>query len=317
MTTYFPDIPLKQKLETFYDDPVALEDVSLEELVFDLKHGIKDAGKLHLYHAVFVMQQTLEHIVRLRTQPLLFEKFRLEQLNKYNIEKADLDLPLSPASTPEITPDVTPEVASLTGLNTDYKEASPETEEEDTEAVYIPLEVLVANTSLDVKLVPQANILRVDLCQPTTQNSHLLKSFNLMKPPKLLVSEFLQRIEQYSPAISISAYVHASLMMFKLCVLLDVVPLTPHNVHRFILSSIRCCTKNLDDVYQKQRLFSTVVGVLQKDLYKLEVGFLYLCNFKLVVDEEMLNLFLKGLFVDLVGFCEVNDLSEATAQVSE
>ena len=81
---------------------------------------------------------------------------------------------------------------------------------------------------------------------------------------------------------------------------MDVLPLSMFNVHRVILSLIRCLTKKLEDVYQSQTNYATVVGVSKKDLFKLEVGFLFLCNFQLVVGEQILNDFVKLAYVDLL-----------------
>ncbi|KAM9916768.1 hypothetical protein OXX80_013491 [Metschnikowia pulcherrima] len=99
-------------------------------------------------------------------------------------------------------------------------------------------------------------------------------------------------------------------MIYKLCVLLDVVTLTPLNVYRFILASLRCSTKKLEDVHQKQKSFATVGGVAPKDLGKIEVSFLYLLNFKLVVSEHILDRFLTKDFVALRAFCDGLDREE-------
>lgn len=136
------------------------------------------------------------------------------------------------------------------------------------------------------------------------QADHLLKCFGLVKAPPITIEQFLLRIKTYSPLVSVSVYIHSAYMLFKLCVLLDVMELTPLNVYRFILALIRCLTKKLEDIYQKQKSFATVGGVALKDLCKIEVSFLYLLNFKLVVSEYILNHFLTRDFLALRAFCK-------------
>lgn len=136
------------------------------------------------------------------------------------------------------------------------------------------------------------------------QADHLLRCFGLAKVPPITISQFLARIKTYLPLVSVSVYIHSAYMLFKLCVLLDVVQLTPLNVYRFILALIRCLTKKLEDIYQKQKNFATVGGVALLDLCKIEISFLYLLNFKLVVSEYILNHFLTQDFLALRTFCK-------------
>ncbi|ODV78455.1 uncharacterized protein CANTADRAFT_26545 [Suhomyces tanzawaensis NRRL Y-17324] len=326
------DIPLKPPVETFVDDPTSLDECSIDELMFDLTHGIKNINKLHVFHAILVLSQTLQDIIKLQEHPALFEQFRATQLAKFGIE-------LSAVRTPEIdqiglmkygnshssTPPSSPplkftklnEPSSFSLAENDfgqYAEATPESQDEEGEedAPFVPIEQLVKSTSLDEvetpidSSCPERFRKEFFSCQKNkrlVQNSHLLKSFNLVKLPPLLITDFLLRIKTYSSSISVSSYIHSALLMFKLSVLLDIVPLTQMNAYRFILASIRCSTKNLEDVYQKQKSFATVGGVSPKDLFKVEVGFLYLCNFKLIIGESLLNQFLTSLFLDLRNFC--------------
>ncbi|KAG7195073.1 uncharacterized protein KQ657_004189 [Scheffersomyces spartinae] len=183
-------------------------------------------------------------------------------------------------------------------------------DEHDECGPYIPIEELTTTADLDPHNVLDRTDewLRKELnynmtSKITQQNGHLLKLFDLIKKPPLSIEDFLNRIKTYSPSVSVSCYIHSAFLLFKMTILLDVIPLTDYNAYRFILGVIRCSTKKLEDVYQKQSAFATVGGVSQKDLFKIEVGFLYLSNFKLVVTEENLNFYLKEHFTDLVDFC--------------
>ncbi|RLV94188.1 hypothetical protein JA1_001991 [Spathaspora sp. JA1] len=182
-------------------------------------------------------------------------------------------------------------------------------------AAYIPIQSLVEDSNLEATPFPitDINIEKIksqvlNSSRKRSQNQHLLKVFNLVKVPPVSIEQFLLRIKQYSPSISVTSYIHSAFTMFKMTVLLDLIPLTMNNVYRFIVASIRCATKNIEDVYQKQKVFATVVGVSLKDLYRIEVGFLYLCDFKVIVGELMLNKFLSHEFSDLCEFIKVSNL---------
>ncbi|KAG2732999.1 hypothetical protein G9P44_003989 [Scheffersomyces stipitis] len=370
------DIPLKPLQETFVDDPTSLEEIYIDELIFDLEHKLKNINKLSIFHAIYILSQSVQNIIKLQSDPVLFQQFKNEQLAKYNIDFSSSSCsssstvtdshesdsheftrvsshsllrshtpPLSPPlkfaklsqpiypqysfkeSTPdslaneEVTPDSIEERKELEAES--EAQRSPFTEQEDDdeqveepkEPPYIPIEQLVKELKLDPVSDPVTN-LNLDSFKKEVlfnrdskrieQNQHLLKIFNLVKVPPLTIDEFLLRIKTYSSSISVSAYIHTASMMFKLCILLDIIPLSPVNVYRFILASLRCSTKKLEDVYQKQKSFATVGGVSTRDLYRLEVGFLYLCNFKLVLGEATLNKFLNQDFVDLHTFVKEN-----------
>ena len=194
--------------------------------------------------------------------------------------------------------------------------------EENEEVKIISIESLVASTSLDTIDKPitalSRNRLQVDLdyfqqAQINNQVQLLLKTFNLVKIPNISLEKYLIRIKTYSSSISVLSYIHSACMIYKLSVLFGVVPLSQHNAYRLLLALIRCLTKKLEDLYQKQKSFATVGGVSQKELFKIEVGFLYLCNFRVVVGQALLNNFLHSDFLDLHNFC-VEHFKEETSQ---
>ncbi|KAL7665717.1 Cyclin [[Candida] zeylanoides] len=223
-------------------------------------------------------------------------------------ERAD-----SPPSSPPL---------KLARLSNNYdespiREATPdslfdrqEAKEDAVEFSIIPIEQLVKSANIDVVCdngrTPQKDLEDELVYNGSSkirqQQAYILKGFALAKRPSLSVEEFLKRLHTYSPSISVSVFIHSAYMMFKLCVLLNVVELDELKVHRFILASIRCSTKKLEDIHQKQKAFATVGGVSGKELFRMEVGFLYLNNFKMMVGEKMLEAFLKGSFLDLKRF---------------
>ena len=85
------EIPtLKPPRETFVDEPKSLEDVNLEELIYDLQNGSKNVNNLHLYHSIFILSKTLQFIIKLQEHPDLYNEFRSQQLNRLGINENDL-----------------------------------------------------------------------------------------------------------------------------------------------------------------------------------------------------------------------------------
>lgn len=339
-----PEIQLKVNSLSFIDLPECLEEVNIEDFIVDLQEGSKNIHNLHLYHCMRILCVTLQDIILLQKDRKLFNEFRKQQLAKYEIEidikemEGEVDFkdddPSSESDTSRSTSPILFENAGededtslmediirkrrlLNPKTIDESESKEETKS--SEPYYIPIESLVKDTKLDVVEFPitvhcipriQEEYNFAKEFKLSNQTAHLLKSFNLLQAPSLSIEEFLTRIKTYSPSISILSYVHAAYIMFKLCIILDMVPLTNLNVYRFIIGLIRCLTKCLEDVYQKQTPFATVGGVSTKILYKIELGFLYLCNFKLLVGEDILNNFLRTHLVELRDFCKKNINSE-------
>lgn len=345
------DIRLKPPHETFVDEPSSLEEIAIDELAFDLEHGLKDINKLNAFHAIAIFSSCLKDIIRLQTDELLFKKFRKQQLEKRQVNidilsdnkgngyannlKALSEKLRSPSVSPplkfarlhknfgeindDFLGDITPYSLSNEDIDESYTSDRTAGNEPSDEALvdppYIHIEELIEKTSIEKvsnQITSQgSDRLRTEIeyniaNKVNSQNTLLLKSFNLVNIPNKSLEQFLMRIKTYSSSTSVLVYIHSAYLIFKLCVLVDIVPLTEYNVHRFILGLIRCLTKKLEDVHQKQKSFATVGGVHTKDLFKIEMAFLYLCNFKLVTGEEILNTYLKEEFTQLRKFCNEN-----------
>ena len=352
---YVSDIPLKRPAETFVDDPASLDEVLLDELEFDLSHDIKDINKLHVFHAVAILNAMVLDLIRLSSDRALFDRFRREKLKAYSIDLDELstvaelsasfhddDLPLPVESigplgsyqmpsvdyldtqpVPEVadTLNARPKLLPDSPVQADDSDGESLSGEKKTDGVFILTESLLKLTSFDMIANPitehnhkrlYKEVLFHSNTKTRQQAEHLLKAFALAKVPRLTVEQFLLRIKTYLPNISVSVYIHSAHMLFKLCVLLDVAPLTHLNVYRFILALLRCLIKTLEDVYQTQESFATVGGVALKDLCKIEVSFLYLFNFKLMCSEFILDHFLMEEFVALRRFCRQNLPPEET-----
>lgn len=120
------------------------------------------------------------------------------------------------------------------------------------------------------------------------QKGLIIKRFWSRKPPEISVWDYLQRIHRLAP-LSTSVYLSASLYIYRLCIELQTILLTPLSVHRILLTSLRIACKTIEDINHKQKRFAMIGGVVPADLYRLEIAFLYLIDFDVRIDAQVLR----------------------------
>ncbi|CAN6654712.1 hypothetical protein TRVA0_027S01310 [Trichomonascus vanleenenianus] len=106
--------------------------------------------------------------------------------------------------------------------------------------------------------------------------------------PPISTWKYLCRLHHYCPN-STAVYLSAAVYIFRLCVVLKTFPLTTLCVHRLVLAAIRVAAKSLEDNLHVQKRFAIVGGVEPVDLYRLEIALLFLIDFDLKVDSEVLE----------------------------
>lgn len=335
-------VVLKTQHETFVDDPKSLDDVDSNELTSLLADGTKKLDNLHIFHSISILYNCLNNLIKLQQDERLLFEFRKKYFEKLNLqdvfnevfeEKSDSSnneslntLESSPPSSPPLkltkfsnfndlgqryTKETTPDSLDNRPIDTDIPNSDDAVTSDNQ--LFIPIDKLLKKTTLEPVQYPITSPcidrLRKEVQQSRkiryfSKHNHLQRVFNLLKPPSLTLEQYLIRIKTYSTSISVPVYIHAAYLIFKLCIFFDLVKLTELNVYRYVLSLIRCLTKILEDVYQKQKSFAIVGGVSRTELLRIEVGFLYMCNFNIIVGENMLNNFLKNEIPDLDRFVQ-------------
>lgn len=106
--------------------------------------------------------------------------------------------------------------------------------------------------------------------------------------PDINIWDYLQRIHKYCPN-STAVYIASAVYIYRLCLILQVIPLTTLCVHRLVLAAIRIASKSLEDVTYLQKRFATAGGVSPADLYRLEIAFLFLLDFDIKVDNKIMG----------------------------
>ncbi|KAK9320758.1 cyclin-domain-containing protein [Lipomyces orientalis] len=120
------------------------------------------------------------------------------------------------------------------------------------------------------------------------QRSIISRRFWSKSAPGIDIEKYLLRIHQYCP-ISTAVYLATSLYIYRLCIVNQAIPLTPLNVHRLVVAALRVASKSLEDINHLQKRFAKVGGLSEQELCRLEIGFLFLMDFDLKLDVDVLE----------------------------
>jgi len=115
------------------------------------------------------------------------------------------------------------------------------------------------------------------------QRERIALRFSSKSVPKISILDYLDRIRKYNDV--------RTPMLLTLAIYLDRLEypaLTELNIHRFVLAGLRIAAKFLEDLVWKHDRYAKVVGVSARELSRLELGFLFLTEFEIVVNNEQL-----------------------------
>lgn len=124
--------------------------------------------------------------------------------------------------------------------------------------------------------------------QEMEEKGQIIKRFWSKNAPPISIWDYLLRIQKFTP-MSTSVYLSASLYIYRLCIELRTILLTPLSVHRIILASLRIACKVIEDLNYKQARFAATGGVKPVDLYRLEIAFLFLIDFDVAINSTVLQ----------------------------
>ncbi|KAL9622830.1 MAG: hypothetical protein Q9160_002756 [Pyrenula sp. 1 TL-2023] len=128
----------------------------------------------------------------------------------------------------------------------------------------------------------------------TIQRDALARKFFSKRPPPISTEDYLLRLHRYCP-MSTAVYLAASHYINRLAVEEHILPVTPRNVHRLLLASLRVAMKALEDLSYPHNRFAKVGGVSEIELGRLEISFCFLTDFELKMDAEKLAYELRSL----------------------
>lgn len=135
---------------------------------------------------------------------------------------------------------------------------------------------------------PHEAIVHGSTAQPAVvQYAALVRKFYSKRPPPISLEDYLSRMHKYCP-MSTAVYLATSHYITHLAVTERICPVTPRNVHRLVLAGLRIAMKALEDLSWPHGRFAKVGGISEAELARLEIGFCFLMDFGLKVDESML-----------------------------
>ncbi|TPX68401.1 hypothetical protein SpCBS45565_g03166 [Spizellomyces sp. 'palustris'] len=121
-----------------------------------------------------------------------------------------------------------------------------------------------------------------------------LTRFHSRAPPGISIPEYLKRIVKYA---SIERVCLLILLIYidRVCERHRGFTISSLTVHRFVITGITCASKALCDSYLTNTMYAKVGGITTKELNILELEFLFLIDWHLAANVEMLQKYYANL----------------------
>jgi hypothetical protein len=125
--------------------------------------------------------------------------------------------------------------------------------------------------------------------QPST-----LTRFHSRAPPAISIADYLRRIVQFA---SVEKAVLLTLLVYidRVCEKRRVFTLSSLTVHRFLIAAVTVSAKALCDSYCTNTHYARVGGIGTTELNQLELGFISLIEWELVVTHDTLQKYYEHL----------------------
>merc|ERR1711916_110196 len=108
--------------------------------------------------------------------------------------------------------------------------------------------------------------------------------FDSYVPPRVSLLDFIIKIYKYSQS-SYKSHIYAFIYIDRLIYTNDLI-VNSYNIHRLVITSFMIASKFIDDRGFNNEFHSQISGISLEEITTLEVEFLFLMNFNLVVDEK-------------------------------
>jgi hypothetical protein len=133
-------------------------------------------------------------------------------------------------------------------------------------------------------------------------------SFDGVKPPPIDLQQYIQRLYSYIPCSS-QCFVYAIIYVDRILRVNPRFKLSNLNVHRTFFTALVVASKFYDDEYYSNAWYGRVGGVGTRELNILEVSFMKLIQFRLVVTPKEYEMYLKS--VERACSTDSDDVAEA------
>ncbi|KAD3069234.1 hypothetical protein R6Q59_016724 [Mikania micrantha] len=116
-----------------------------------------------------------------------------------------------------------------------------------------------------------------------SRRSRYTRIFDSHETPDMTIQSYLERIFKYTKA-GPSVYVVAYVYIDRFCRSQPEFRINGRNVHRLLITTIMVASKYVEDMNYRNSYFARVGGITTKEMNSLELGFLFLMNFKMHVN---------------------------------
>lgn len=139
--------------------------------------------------------------------------------------------------------------------------------------------------------------------------------FHALRPPQISIKDYLKRIAKFSHC-SEECFVLALIYIDRLILSNRTFLVNIYNVHRLVIASVMVAAKFFDDEYFNNAHYGRVGGVSCKEVNQLEIEFLFMINFDLLVTNELYTTYDKRLMIPGRGTKSVQQKNVNTVCVS-
>lgn len=147
--------------------------------------------------------------------------------------------------------------------------------------------------SLHTRIEPKTKI------NKNTKLLDYILSFHGKHIPSITLKQYFQRIQRYCPTtndVFVSILVYFSRIARKCNLEKQVFIMNSYNIHRLIIVAITISTKFFSDYFYSNLRYSRVGGISLQELNHLELQFLILCDFKLLIDVQEMQKYANLLY---------------------
>jgi len=135
--------------------------------------------------------------------------------------------------------------------------------------------------------------------------------FHAQAKPEISIKDYMIRINKYgnfSNSVSVAAMIYIDRIIENH----PEIVLTSRTVHRLLIAAMLLAAKFNDDVHLGNSAFAQIGGIRTAELNRLEVSFLKLCEFSLVVSSELYSATVSAFETQMSGMkpVEVAALAE-------
>ncbi|TIA75387.1 hypothetical protein E3P92_00249 [Wallemia ichthyophaga] len=131
-------------------------------------------------------------------------------------------------------------------------------------------------------------------CSSSLNNPSTLQLFQAKSIPSISIHNYLVRILRYCPSTN-EVFISLIIYFDRMKLLSSLFTINSYNIHRLIIAGITVSSKFFSDIFYTNSRYAKVGGLPLSELNQLELHFLLLNDFNLVINQSELDSYTKKL----------------------